>query len=158
MQFGDTGDTDTSVLVQSHIPKPRLSIIIDGCKVHSSDVEDDDDDNLVDTPPRRKKIPSHFHPPTEEHATREYYPTELEGHDIHTSAQSQATRADDEPQPVVFDKLREELCGQMTELQCNNKEFTVQLKDLKSQLLDLKQYKNTRLINLSVSKVKFDWT
>ncbi|CAA3010722.1 Hypothetical predicted protein [Olea europaea subsp. europaea] len=100
MQFGDTGDTGTSVLVQSHIPRPWLSIIIDGCKVHSSDVEDDNDDNLVDTPLRRKKISSHFHPPTEEHAKREYYPTEPKGHDIHTSAQSQATRADDEPQPA----------------------------------------------------------
>ncbi|CAA2993002.1 Hypothetical predicted protein [Olea europaea subsp. europaea] len=101
MQFGDTGDAGTSVPVQSHTPKPRLLMIIDGCKWHSSDVEDDDDDNFADTSPRRKKTLSHFHPPTEEHATRKYYPTEPKGHDIHTSVQPQATRANDEPQPSV---------------------------------------------------------
>ncbi|CAA2993975.1 Hypothetical predicted protein [Olea europaea subsp. europaea] len=132
MQCGDTGDAGTSVPIQSHTPKPRLLMIIDGYKRHSSDIEDDDNDDFVDTPPRRKKTPSHFHPPTEEHATREYYPTEPEGHDIHTSTQPQATRTDDEPQPAVFDKLREELCGQMIELQYNNKELTMQLKEQKS--------------------------
>ncbi|CAA2969730.1 Hypothetical predicted protein [Olea europaea subsp. europaea] len=50
---------------------------------------------------KEKKTHSRFHPPTEEHATREYYPTEPEGHDIHILPQSQATHADDEPQPVV---------------------------------------------------------
>ncbi|CAA2971717.1 Hypothetical predicted protein [Olea europaea subsp. europaea] len=36
----------------------------------------------------------------------------------------------------------------MTELQCNNKESTVQLKDLKSQLLDLKQDRNSQIDQL----------
>ncbi|CAA2966429.1 Hypothetical predicted protein [Olea europaea subsp. europaea] len=142
VQFGDTGDASTSVPVQSHTPRPRLLMITDGCKGHSSDVEDDDDDDFVDIPPKRKKTPSRFHPSTEEHATREYYPMELEGHDIHTSPQPQATHTNDEPQPAAFDKLREELRGQMTELQCTNKELTVQLKVLKSQLLDLKRDRN----------------
>ncbi|CAA2990038.1 Hypothetical predicted protein [Olea europaea subsp. europaea] len=87
MQFGDTGDAGTSVPVQSHTPRPRLIMITNGCKGHSSDVEDDDVDDFVDTPPKRKKTPSRFHPPTEEHATQEYYHTEPEGHDIHTSLQ-----------------------------------------------------------------------
>ncbi|CAA2990039.1 Hypothetical predicted protein [Olea europaea subsp. europaea] len=36
----------------------------------------------------------------------------------------------------------------MTELQCNNKELTVRLKDLKSQLLDLKRDRNSQLDQL----------
>ncbi|CAA3011111.1 Hypothetical predicted protein [Olea europaea subsp. europaea] len=103
MQFGDTGDVGTSVPVQSHTPRLRLLMIIDGCKVYSNNVEDDEDDDFVDTPPRRKKTPFHFHPPTEEHATRKYYPIELEGHNIHTLAQPQAIRTDDEPKPAVTD-------------------------------------------------------
>ncbi|CAA2964505.1 Hypothetical predicted protein [Olea europaea subsp. europaea] len=147
MQFGDTGDAGTSAPVQSP-NRPRLLNITDGCKGHSSDVEDDDDDDFVDTPPKRKKTPSHFHPPTDEHATQEYYPMEPEGHDIHTSPQQQATHVDDEPQPVVFDKLREELRGPMIELQCTNQELTVQLKNLKSQLLDLKRDRNGQIDQL----------
>ncbi|CAA2978067.1 Hypothetical predicted protein [Olea europaea subsp. europaea] len=97
MQFGDTGDATQSP------NRLRLLMITDGCKGHSSDVEDDDDDDndFVDTPPKRKKTPSRFHPPTKEHATQEYYPTEPEGHDIHTSPQPQTTHADDEPQPTI---------------------------------------------------------
>ncbi|CAA2982933.1 Hypothetical predicted protein [Olea europaea subsp. europaea] len=87
MPFGDTGDAGTSVPVQSHTPRPWLLMITDGCKWHSSDVEDDDDNDFVDTPSKKKKTPTHFHLPTEEHATRKYYPTEPEGHDIHTSPQ-----------------------------------------------------------------------
>ncbi|CAA3008694.1 Hypothetical predicted protein [Olea europaea subsp. europaea] len=130
MQFGDTTDAGTSAHAQSP-NRPRLLMITDGCKGHSSDVEDDDDDDFVDTPPKRKKTPSRFHPPTEEHATREYYPTEPKGHDIHTSPQPQATHANNEPQPV-----------------CTNKELTVQLKDLKSQLLDLKRDRSSQIDHL----------
>ncbi|CAA2975098.1 Hypothetical predicted protein [Olea europaea subsp. europaea] len=54
----------------------------------------------------------------------------------------------------VFDKLREELRGQMTELQCNNKELTVRLKDLKSQLLDLKQDRNSQINQLICVQAK----
>ncbi|CAA3033582.1 Hypothetical predicted protein [Olea europaea subsp. europaea] len=85
MQFGDTSDASTSAHAQSP-NRPRLLMITYGCKGHSSDVEDDDDDDdFVDTPPKRKKTHSRFHPPTEEYAMREYYPTEPEGHDIHSS-------------------------------------------------------------------------
>ncbi|CAA2978775.1 Hypothetical predicted protein [Olea europaea subsp. europaea] len=65
VQFGDTGNAAQSP------NRPRLLMITDGCKGHSSDVEDDDDDNndFVDTPPKRKKTPSHFYPPTKEHTT-----------------------------------------------------------------------------------------
>ncbi|CAA2958956.1 Hypothetical predicted protein [Olea europaea subsp. europaea] len=88
MQFGDTGDAGMSVPVQSHTPRPRLLMITGGCKGHSSDVEDDDDDDFVDTPSKGKKTHFHFHSPTEEHTTWEYYLTEPEGHDIHTSPQT----------------------------------------------------------------------
>ncbi|CAA3002441.1 Hypothetical predicted protein [Olea europaea subsp. europaea] len=141
MQFGDTGDAGTSPRVQSHTPKPRLLMITDGCKGHSSNAEDDDDDDIVDTPPKRKKTHSRFYPPTEEHATREYYLTEPEGHDIHTSPQAQATHADDEPQPA--------------------------LKDLKSQLLDLKRDRNSQIdqlirvqgeIRLDMTKIRSSMT
>ncbi|CAA2979621.1 Hypothetical predicted protein [Olea europaea subsp. europaea] len=98
MQFGDTGNAVMSVPIQSHTPRPWLLMITDGRKGHLSYVEDDDADDFVDTPPKRKKTPFHFHPSIEEHATQEYYPIEPEGHDIHTSAQLQATHADDEPQ------------------------------------------------------------
>ncbi|CAA2952174.1 Hypothetical predicted protein [Olea europaea subsp. europaea] len=145
MQFGDTGDAGSSAHAQSP-NRPQLLMITDGCKGHSSDVEDDDDDDdFVDTLPKRKKTHSRFHPPTEEHATREYYPTELEGHDMHISPQPQATHADDELQPAVFEKLKAELRGQMSKLQCTNKDLTVQLKDLKSQLLDLKRDRSSQI-------------
>ncbi|CAA2979620.1 Hypothetical predicted protein [Olea europaea subsp. europaea] len=98
MQFGDTVDAITSVPIQSHTPRPRLLMITDGLKGHSSYVEDDDDNDFVDTPPKRKKTLSHFHPPTEEHTAQEYYPTKPEGHDIYTSAQPQAGHTNDEPQ------------------------------------------------------------
>ncbi|CAA2954429.1 Hypothetical predicted protein [Olea europaea subsp. europaea] len=120
MQFGDTGDAGTSARAQSP-NRPQLLMITDGCKWHSSYVEDgddDDDDDFVDTPPKRKKTHSRFQPPTEEHAMWEYYPTEPEEHDIHSSPQPQAPHADDEPQPTVFQRLKAELREQMSELQC----------------------------------------
>ncbi|CAA2997957.1 Hypothetical predicted protein [Olea europaea subsp. europaea] len=51
-------------------------------------------------------------------------------------------------QEKVFDKLKEELRGQMTEFQCTNKELTMQLKDLKSQLLDLKRDRSSQIDHL----------
>lgn len=57
--------------------------------------------NFIDTPPKRQKTSSYFHLPTEEHKTRECYPTEPEGHDIRTLTQLQNARANDEPQPAV---------------------------------------------------------
>ncbi|CAA3005293.1 Hypothetical predicted protein [Olea europaea subsp. europaea] len=127
MQFGDTGDMDVKD-IQVMLKMTTTILLI----YHR----------------KGKKTPSRFHPPTEEHTTREYYPTEPEGHDIHTSPQPQATHADDEPKPAVFEKLREELRGQMTDLQCTNKELTVQPEDLKSQLLDLKRDRSSQIDHL----------